>query len=158
LYEVDGAKRRLMAARRLVAVLVVMLVLSTVAALLVPAPKRDTQSSTSSTTSTTTTTTSSTTAAEQPPGDIVHARIDADQKAKPAPIRLAVGDELRLQVLARRPDQVELRGFGQIEAVGPHAPAVFDVFAFRPGKFDVEMVDARRTVGQVVVVRKRNGG
>src|SRR4051794_38346190 len=143
-----------MAARRLVAVLIVMLVLSTVAALLVPAPKRNTQGSTSSTTSTTTTTTS-TPAAGQPPGEIVHARIDTDRKATPAPIRLAVGDELRLQVLAEQPDQVELRGFGQIEAVGPHAPALFDVFAFRPGKFDVVIVGAHRTVGQVVA-RKPN--
>lgn len=145
-----------MAARRLVAVLIVMLVLSTVAALLVPAPKRNTQGSTSSTTSTTTT--SSPTAADKRSGDIIHARIDADQKAKPAPVRLAVGDELRLQVLAQAPDQVELRGFGQIEAVGPHDPALFDVFASRPGKFAVEMVDAKRTVGQVVVVAKHNEG
>ena len=144
-----------MAARRLVAVLIVMLVLSTVAALLVPAPKRNTQGSSSSTTTTTTTATSPTAAAEQPSGDIVHARIVADKKAEPAPIRLAVGDELRLQVLARPPDQVELRGFGQIETVGPHDPALFDVFAFRPGRFDVVLVHADRKVGEVVV-RKRN--
>lgn len=136
-----------MAARRLVAVLIVMLVLSTLAAVLVPAPRRPIGSS-----STTTTTTSTTTGGtDRGRGRLVRATITVNGPRRRPPVRLRVGDELRLRVVSTRPHQVELGGFGLVEAVDRNAPALFDVFAERPGRFDVHLVSSGKTVGQLLI-------
>lgn len=140
-----------MAPRRLVAVLIVLLVFSTIAALLLPAP-RQSGTTTRSTTSRSTTTTAPSPARPRP-GKVVQAHIAAGAGAHP--IELHVGDELRLRVIARRPDQVQLEGFGLIDAVAPDAPAQFDAFAERSGRFPVRLVEADRSVGEVVVKPRR---
>jgi hypothetical protein len=135
-----------MAARRLVAVLIVMLVLSTIAAVLVPAPRRPIGSS-----STTTTTRSTTTNRGDSGGRLVTATINVNGPRRRPPVRLRVGDELRLRVVSTRPHQVVLGGFGIVEAVDRNAPALFDVFADRAGRFDVRLVSSGQSVGQVLI-------
>jgi hypothetical protein len=137
-----------MAARRLVAVLVVMLVLSTVAAVLVPAPRRPI--------GTDSTTTSSTTTRSAEPdrtrGRLVTATMSAE-RSRP-PVKLHVGDQLRLRVVSSRSDQVKLDGFGLVEAVDRSAPALFDIFADRRGRFGVRLLSSGRVVGRIVISRR----
>jgi hypothetical protein len=137
-----------MAARRLVAVLVVLLILSTVAAVLLPAPREPIGSST-----TTTTSTEATPSRPGAAGRLVHVRFSADQA--PQTKRIHIGDELRLRVTSSRSDQVEVRGFGVVEAVNRDAAATFDLFADRRGTFPVVLMDARRTIGRIVVAPRR---
>ena len=137
-----------MAARRLVAVLVVLLILSTVAAVLLPAPREPIGSST-----TTTTSAEATPSRAGAAGRLVHVRLSADRT--PQTKRIHIGDELRLRVTSSRSDQVEVRGFGVVEAVNRDAAAAFDLFADRRGTFPVVLVDARRTVGRIVVAPRR---
>jgi hypothetical protein len=138
-----------MAARRLVAVLVVMLVLSTVAAVLVPAPRRPIGTDTTTTSSTMTRSTEP----DRTRGRLVTATMHADRPRPP--VKLHVGDELRLRVISTRSDQVKLDGFGLVEAVDRDAPATFDVFADHAGRFDAVLLDSHRMVGRIVVTPRR---
>jgi hypothetical protein len=138
-----------MAARRLVAVLVVMLVVSTIAAILVPAPRRPIGSGSTTTTATTKTKTTN----EQETGKLVTATMSTAHRRPP--VKLRVGDELRLRVKSIRSDQVKVGGFGLVEAVDQSAPALFDVFADHIGRFDVELVNSGKSVGGIVIRRRR---
>ena len=132
-----------MAARRLVAVLIVLLVLSTIVAILLPAPREPIGGDS--------TTTTSTLDRRGRPGRLVTRTFAAWRSGQA--IRLQVGDELQLEVKARRPDQAEIRGLGLVEAVDAETPADFDVFAERPGRYPVELLEARRAVGEIRVTR-----
>jgi hypothetical protein len=137
-----------MAARRLVAVLVVMLVLSTVAAVLVPAPRRPIGTDTTTTSSTMTRSTEP----DRTRGRLVTATMHADSPRPP--VKLHVGDQLRLRVASSRSDQVKLDGFGLVEAVDSTAPALFDIFADRRGRFGVRLLSSGRLVGRIVITRR----
>ena len=143
-----------MAARRLVIVLALLLVVSTVAALLAPTPHRPQPGTTGSSTTTTSTATT-TTATRRAAGRHVTRAVTFEAAARRPPrAHLRVGDQLALRVVSTAPDQVRVNGFGLLEAVSRDAPAHFDLFADRPGTFAVRLLDARRTVGRIVV-RKR---
>jgi hypothetical protein len=137
-----------MATRRLIAALIALLVLSSVAAILVPDPDRSSRSRGSSTTRERTTST----AEPQHRGRSVHATLDARSRKNPTVV-LRVGDRLTLEVVSRSFDQVEVGGFGAVEAVDRYAPAAFDLLATRPGRFEVRLVGADRVVGTIRVRR-----
>src|SRR5436190_14949917 len=103
-----------MVARRLIAVLVVMLILSSLLAGL-------TQTGTSPT-STTTTTTKGTGGHHRARTRLVHASLDASA-SHPRTIRLRAGDQIALRVHSTKPDQVEVRGFGEVSAIDRFSPA-----------------------------------
>jgi hypothetical protein len=132
------------AARRLVAILILMLVLSTIAAVLLPAPRDPIGG-------TTATTTSTTAGARAEQGRLVRAEFFARRHGQVA--RLRVGDELLLRVRGHHADQVELRGLGLVEPIGRDLPADFDVFAERPGGYDVVLVDAGERVGTIRITK-----
>ena len=69
-------------------------------------------------------------------------------------IRLRLGDQLALSVRSATADQVEIPALGLIDDVDPGAPARFDILAETPGKFEVRLLDARRTVGRITVRRR----
>jgi hypothetical protein len=131
-------------ARRLIAVLIVLLVLSSLAAALLPDPAIQDRSTTSATTTTT--------RAKPNPnrGRLVHAAFNADSAAVER-VTVNVGDQLELRVRSTRSDEIEVRGFGEAATVDRFAPARFDLLAFDRGAFPVRMVEARRTVGTIVV-------
>lgn len=142
-----------MAARRLLIVLVILLAISTFAALLVPPQGTDEGED-----ETLGSTPTGTEGRRPPPrGELVRASIDADQ-AKPRSVQLKLGDQLSLEVRSRRADQVVISGFGLIDDVERDAPARFDLFADRTGRFAVRLLDRSETVGRIVIDARRPRG
>jgi hypothetical protein len=90
-------------------------------------------------------------------GRLLKATLDASAPG-PKTLRLRTGDQLALRVEARRPVQVELGGLGQLEDVFPPAPARFDLYADRPGRFPVRVLPAKRKIGTIVVTRRGTKG
>jgi hypothetical protein len=64
------------------------------------------------------------------------------------------GTHLILHVAARGTGQVEVPGFGLVQAVEPGTPVLFDVLASRPGRYDVvfqPVVGRSVRIGRVIV-------
>lgn len=132
-----------MAARRLIIAMIALLLLSTLAAAFLPAPD-------ATDTSTTSTTRERPQRPPAPAGRLIHAAVDAGAR-RPQAISMREGDELLLRVRSRASDQVEVRGFGEIQPVDRFASARFDLLATRAGSFPVRLVDAHRTVARIQV-------
>src|SRR6266852_4193538 len=132
-----------MTARRLLIVLLVLLGISTLAAAFLPRPTSSPEQ--------TTTRTSHTRQAAARQGQLVRTAVGPGGPART--VRAQVGDELRLLVRSRRPDQVALRGLGEIQSVDKFAPARFDVPLETVGSFPVRLVGARRTLARIQVIR-----
>jgi len=134
--------------------MLVLLGISTLLAALTPT--RDTGSDTT-TTATAPPPTVPTATGEPPTGQgaRVPARIDADSgqvtRLGSGEVPIYAGDELVLTVTSAHPDQVEIPGFGEVQAVSRDAPASFDIFLDAPGNYAVRLVDANRVVGRVKV-------
>jgi hypothetical protein len=132
-----------MAARRLIMILLVLLFVSSLAAALVPIDRSSDSSESSTATSTT--------AAETPrAGREIVKRIDARER-KPETIRMRVGDQLQLTVDGSAPDQVEIPRLDLLEPLDLGAPARFDLLADEPGTYTIRLLEARRTIGKLVV-------
>jgi hypothetical protein len=130
-----------MAARRLIMILLVLLFISSLAAALVPMDRSDDSSSSSSTTP----------VAKAPAaGRSVVKRIDARER-KPETIRMRVGDQLELTVDGGVPDQVEIPKLDLVEPVDLGAPARFDLLADEAGTYQIRLVEARKSVGKLLV-------
>jgi hypothetical protein len=149
-----------MAARRLIVAMIVLLVLSSVAAALVPVDSRTDVSSTETETETTLD-------RPGPSGELHRETLRAGANlragAKPDRIVIKLGDQLVLRVSSPVPEEVEIPALGEIAPVDPDAPAHFDLLPFEAGRYPVRLVDARRTVGVIVVEprrreRKRDSG
>ena len=88
-------------------------------------------------------------------GARVPARINADSGEVTVlgsgEVPIYAGDELVLTVTSAQPDQVEIPGFGEVQAVSRDDPASFDVFLDAPGNYAVKLVDEDRVVGRVKV-------
>lgn len=140
-----------MAARRLLIVLIVLLAVSTVAALLAPTEEEPEPPPPTRTTK------PPEQRGSKAPGTLVRARLAADAR-RPQRISLRLGDQLALTVHALRFDQVEIPAFGLLEDVAGDDPARFDLVADREGSFPVRLVEARRTIGQIVVRPPRDRG
>jgi hypothetical protein len=130
-----------MAARRLIMVLLVLLFVSSLAAALVPIDRSSDSTSTSTTTAPSHT---------PPEGREIIERIDARER-KPETIRMRVGDQLLLTVDGRAPDQVEIPRLDLLEPVNLGAPARFDLLADERGTYAIRLLEARRTIGKLVV-------
>ncbi|MGH2955437.1 MAG: hypothetical protein ACRDL6_00380 [Solirubrobacterales bacterium] len=140
-----------MAARRLLIVMLILLGLSTLAAALVPR-----ESLRDGTTETTTEPTESTEPEVVPAGKALRTTIRADRRRIQV-IPLLAGDQLSLTVTSKRSDQVEIPGLGLVQAVGPAAPARFELLAREQQTYGVRLVDARRLIARIEV-RERGGG
>lgn len=90
----------------------------------------------------------------QPNGEPIRKRISAHDRT-PVVIRMSVGDQLSLTVTSRRADQVEIPALGELEVVGPLAPARFDVLARQEGSYAIRLVEAGRTIGRIEVTARR---
>ena len=68
--------------------------------------------------------------------------------------RVRTGAHIVLRVSARQSGSVEIPGLGLLQPVEPGTPALFDLLASRPGRYDVNLVatGAERTkLGTLVV-------
>jgi hypothetical protein len=61
------------------------------------------------------------------------------------------GDQLRLTVQSDALDAVELVGLGQVQALAPQSPAVFDVLADEAGSYPVVLTGSARRVAVIRV-------
>jgi len=68
-------------------------------------------------------------------------------------VRAKVGDLVELRVTSREADSASVAELGLTEGVSDVAPARFSFLASRPGRFDVTLLLADRSVGRVVVSR-----
>jgi hypothetical protein len=55
---------------------------------------------------------------------------------RPPAVRARLGQQVVLEVRVPRPGQVGIEGLGLLQQAEPRTPAVFDVLASRPGRFD----------------------
>ena len=136
----------MVAARRLIVLMLALLVVSSIAAALAPVREADEDTSTTSTTAT-----------EPPPGELLRETIDAGER-KPARIALELGDQLELQVTAKRVDEVEIAGLGLLEQVDPNAAARFSLLPREAGRYEVRLLDADRTIGWIEIAARRDTG
>jgi hypothetical protein len=70
--------------------------------------------------------------------------------------RVRTGAHVVLRVSARQPGNVEIPGLGLLQPVAPGTPAVFDLLATRPGRYDVQLVtlsSERTKLGTLLVER-----
>jgi hypothetical protein len=59
------------------------------------------------------------------------------------------GDLVDLEISGSEVDSVTLRD--EVVAIDPDAPAVFQLLADEPGEYPIELLDAERQVGTLVV-------
>ena len=78
------------------------------------------------------------------------------QASKPAKIPLEVGDQLDLEVTSKRPGQIEIPAFGELDNVEAAFPAHFDLLALEPGSFAVRLV-GQRTIARIEVSEADQG-
>jgi hypothetical protein len=130
--------------------MVALLVITSVAAALVPVERRTRDSSSS------TQTTPPTVEQTSPSGTLHRETLRASAK-KPQKITIRLGDQLELRVTSSKAtDQVAIPSLGELEDVEPDAAAHFDLLPFEPGRYAVDLVEAERPVG-FIVVRPRRG-
>jgi hypothetical protein len=67
----------------------------------------------------------------------------------PAKVTVRKGDLVRLEVRGDELDSVQL--LDEIEPIDVNSPAIFDLYADRPGSFPIELVAGERRVGTLVV-------
>jgi hypothetical protein len=132
------------AARRLIFLMLALLLISSIAAALAPVRDPGGESTESEPPP----------VAEEPRGELVRRTI-AVAKGKPETIELALGDELALTVTARRFSQIEIPGLGELADADPEAPARFDLLPRDPGRYEVRLLDSRRTLGWIEVTGRR---
>ena len=117
---------RIVAARRLIFVLLVLLMISSFAAALVPVERNAREDDSSSTTI------DRDRRGPAPAAGKLLVRTDRGRRA-PRTVRIRLGDQLQLAVAADALDEVEIPALGEIEAVDPDSPALFDLFPLEPG-------------------------
>jgi hypothetical protein len=142
-----------MAARRLVIVMLVLLGISAGLAALVPSREagEDTTGGTETETTEAATEPSGTTqstAAED--AGVQTATIKVGGRKFPV-VPLEVGEQLSLVVKSNVADQLEIPALGLIDAVGPGAPARFELLAEEAGDLGIRLVNAERVVARIEV-------
>jgi hypothetical protein len=68
---------------------------------------------------------------------------------EPAKITVRTGDLVRIAVTGDELDSVRL--LDKIESIDAESPAVFEIYADRPGTYPIELVEGERRVGTLVV-------
>jgi hypothetical protein len=84
------------------------------------------------------------------PVPAVEATLDAGLR-EPARILVPEGRTLILHVDAEDPDSVSIEGMGRLEVVDSDSPARFELIAEPAGEYAIELVDAGRTIGMLVI-------
>jgi hypothetical protein len=83
--------------------------------------------------------------------DTLQETLSAAQGASPARLRARLGQTLLLDVRGAVFDVVLIGGLDQVRAIAPEAPAHFDIFIDRAGRFPITLQDAGRDLGEIVV-------
>jgi hypothetical protein len=84
-----------------------------------------------------------------PPAAPVKRTLDAERSDQR--VRARVGQPVAIAVQSDAIDSVSLEDYGA-KPVEPGLPALFDLLADTPGRYAIELVDARRTIGTLEVL------
>jgi hypothetical protein len=90
-------------------------------------------------------------AAPAPEEDVIEETLSAAPGASPLRVRARPGQILQLQVEGALFDEVIVGGLEQEEAISPEAPAYFELYMDRTGRFPITLRDAGRRLGEIVV-------
>jgi hypothetical protein len=124
-------------ARQLTLWAVVLLMIAVVAAAVAPAPeKRVTPAF----------------PAPAPPGAPAPRTVDATLPSR-TPVAAAVGDVVRLRVVAARPDRVTVAGLGVSAPVGPGSAGQVELVTDLPGRWSVRLESGGAAIGVLEVAR-----
>ncbi len=66
-------------------------------------------------------------------------------------VRARPGQTVILEVQGHVFDEVVLTGLDRSAAIAPEAPARFELFVDRPGRFEIRLLDADRRLGELLV-------
>ena len=137
-----------MAARRLLIVMLVLLGISILGGTLLPAQRNEERNETTEAVGETTI------QDKVPRGKLLTQalRVSPDRIYK---IEITLGDQLLLMVHSKKPDQVEIPRLGLVETVDRYTPARFDLLPTRVGSYPIRLLEAKQTVGRIVVTRKK---
>ena len=83
--------------------------------------------------------------------DTVTATLTATEGAKPRRVRAQVGDLVQLTVRGDVLDAVSVAGLTDEETLDPKSPARLQLYAARPGVYDIELLEAGRRIGRLEV-------
>jgi hypothetical protein len=86
-----------------------------------------------------------------PEGDTLEETVSAAPGASPTRVRARVGQTLVLDVQGPVLDAVVIEGLDLVRGIAPEAPAHFEIFLDRAGRFPIALEDAGRRVGEIVV-------
>jgi hypothetical protein len=73
---------------------------------------------------------------------VVSITVSGDRVDGPGRVRVKLGEEVRLEVVADRSDEVHVHGYDLYADVAPDSPAVIVFTADVPGIFEVELESA----------------
>lgn len=83
--------------------------------------------------------------------DVQEETLSAERGASPTTLRARLGRILRLRVQGEVFDEVVLDGLDRVEPITPEAPAQFELYVDRTGRFPIRLQEASRTLGEIVV-------
>jgi hypothetical protein len=136
-----------MFARRLLVLVAVLMGLTALAASLSPPPGQIRGASSPSPTPTPAV--SAAPGGPEPEGaaGVVHARISASGAALPRVVRAVRDDLVELVVAGDVVDTVAIDGLAVLEPIDPDSPARVELYADRPGRFAIRLLEADRQIG-----------
>jgi hypothetical protein len=82
-------------------------------------------------------------------GDVRTVEKTIETQEDPAKVTVRTGDLVRLTVRGDELDSVRL--FDEIEPIDVESPAIFELYADRPGSHPITLVDGERQVGTLVI-------
>lgn len=83
--------------------------------------------------------------------DVLEETLSAERGASPVTLGARTGQLLRLRVQGTVLDQVIIDGLDRVEPITPEAPAEFELYVDRTGRFPVRLEEAGRSLGEIVV-------
>jgi hypothetical protein len=141
-----------MFARRLLVLVAVLMGLTALAASLSPPPGRDGRTPLETATPTATPAAPAPAASAAPPaGEAVRARISASRASVPRDVRATEGELVDLVVSGDVVDTVAIDGLAVLEPIDPDSPVRVELYADRPGRFPIRLLDAGRRIGTLLV-------
>jgi hypothetical protein len=140
-----------MFARRLLVLVAVLMGLTALAASLSPPPEPIRRGASAGATPTPAPPAAPTRAAPGAAGEVVRARISASAAALPRVVRAMRDDLVELVVAGDVVDTVAIDGLPVLEPIDPDSPVRLELYADRPGRFPIRLLDAGRRIGTLRV-------
>jgi hypothetical protein len=90
-------------------------------------------------------------ASPAPEEGVVEQTLSTTEGASPVRVHARPGQTVKLEVRGPVFDEVVLTDLERVEAIAPEAPARFELFVDRPGRFEIRLLGADRRLGELLV-------